>query len=156
MSFFAPEHENDAFCVARNRSNHMLSELLPAFLLVRVGLTLLHGQDRVEQEYTLLRPRCQIAVDWARSSEVHIFIVLQGTVNLKKTRRSLDLSRNGKAHSHRLIVLDVGILPNNDNLKVRKSRLVESIENQVLWREASRLLILALHILEEIHEGCAF
>ena len=87
-------------------------------------------------------------MDWARSSEVHIFIVLQGTVNLKKTRRGLDLSRNGKAHSHSLIVLDVRILSDNDNLKVRESRLVESVENQVLWREASRLLVLALHILE--------
>ena len=83
MSFLPPEHEDDAFRVSRDRANHMLGELLPAFLLVGVGLTLLHGQDRVEQEYTLLRPRCQITVDWARPSEVHIFIVLQGTVNLK-------------------------------------------------------------------------
>ena len=87
-------------------------------------------------------------MDRARSSEIHISIVLQGTVNLKKTGRSLDLSRNGKAHSHRLVVLDVRVLPDNDNLEVCESRLVESIENQVLWREASRLLILALHILE--------
>ena len=76
VSFLSPEHEDDTFSVTRDRANHMLGELLPTFLLVRVGLTLLHGQNRVEKEYTLLRPRCQITVDWAWTSEVHIFIVL--------------------------------------------------------------------------------
>ena len=58
MSFLPPEHEDDAFRVSRDRANHMLSELLPTFLLVGVGLTLLHSQNRVEEEYALLCPRC--------------------------------------------------------------------------------------------------
>ena len=48
MRFLPPEHEYDAFSVARDRADHMLGEVLPAFLLMRIGLTFAYGEDSVE------------------------------------------------------------------------------------------------------------
>ena len=56
VGFLSPKHEDNTFSVPRYRPNHLLCEVFPAFLLVRVGSTLSHGKDGVEQEDTLLGP----------------------------------------------------------------------------------------------------
>ena len=155
VGLFPPKHENDALCVPRDRSNHVFSELLPALLLVRVGLALLHCEDRVEKEDALLRPRAQVTVDRAGSSEVHIWVILEGAVDLEQTWRRLNLPRYGEAHAHGLVVLDVGVLAHNDNFEVRKSRLIEGIKDELLRRKASGSCILTLHVLEQVDKGSA-
>ena len=155
VGLFPPKHENDALSVPRDCANHIFCELLPALLLVRVGLALLHSEDRVEKEDALLCPRAQVTVHRTGSSEVHIRVVFEGAVDLEQTGWGLYLPRHREAHAHGLVVLDVGVLAHNDNLEVRKSRLIERIKDELLRREASRIGILPLHVLEEVDKGSA-
>lgn len=48
MSLFAPEHEHNSIGLAVDSLQHVVGELLPSLLLVRVGHTLAHCQDAIE------------------------------------------------------------------------------------------------------------
>ena len=86
------------------------------------------------------------------SSEVHVGIVLESPVDLLQTWRSLGAPRNGKTHSHGLVVLNIGILAYNDYLEIGKTGLVERVKDELLRWEASRLLVITLDESEQIGE----
>ena len=57
-----PQQKNDSVRLFINGSDDSVGEPFPTFALVRAGLALLHGQGRVQQQYSLSRPTRQIAM----------------------------------------------------------------------------------------------
>src|SRR5450759_1162600 len=55
----APEQEHEAFALAVERVDAGVGETLPPFALMRASETTLDGQDGVEQQHALARPRNQ-------------------------------------------------------------------------------------------------
>ncbi len=52
LSVRSPQHEDEAFQVVAERLHHGVSERLPAFVFVGVGLVRSDGQHSVEQQHT--------------------------------------------------------------------------------------------------------
>src|ERR1700685_124543 len=57
-----PEQENYVLALFVDGADNGVGEFLPAFARMRAGLGLLHGQRRIQQQYSLCRPPCQVAV----------------------------------------------------------------------------------------------
>ena len=89
-----------------------------------------------------------------RSPEVYVLVVVQGVVNLLKTRRTLGGPWNREAHPHGFVLLDVGVLPHDHYLQDAVVSLLERVENQVFGRVALSSSVLALHISEKPRKGC--
>ena len=66
----APEHKADRLRKLRDGGDDGVGEALPAEAPVAVGLAGLDGQDGVEQENALPRPRRQTAAGKRRQTEV--------------------------------------------------------------------------------------
>ena len=150
MRFLTPEHEDDALSVSRYGLNHLLSKVLPSFLLMRVGRTLAHCEDSIKQEYTLLSPFSQVAVYNIRACEVYPRIIMQGPVNLLERWWALSCTRDRERHAHCFVILDVRILAYDHDLEIFECGLIESIENEVFGRKANAFSVLCLHKPEQV------
>ena len=88
-----------------------------------------------------------------RSSEVNLGVIVERMVNRLERGWTLRLPRHGEAHPHRLVVLDVRVLAHNHYLQVCVVGLVESVEDEVLWRENGLRAILGFDEAEEVAIG---
>lgn len=58
MRFFSPKHKNDSCGLSVDNFNHVVREILPSLLLMRVRDALADCKNRVQQEDALSRPGC--------------------------------------------------------------------------------------------------
>lgn len=136
MCFLAPKHKDNTFSVPRYRLNHMLCEVFPPFLLVRVGLSSPDCQDGIQKKHALGSPPGQVTVEGCGSGEVYICIIDKSMVYRLQTWRRPRLPRHTERHPHSLIVLDVWVLAHDHYFEVLIRRLLKSVEDQVLGGEA--------------------
>jgi hypothetical protein len=94
MSLLTPKQEDYSFLLQVNGLYHMVSELFPSLLLVRVRESFLHSQDSVKQEHSLFGPFSEITVERSRHFELDIRVVIQCFVNISQTWRASNGSGN--------------------------------------------------------------
>lgn len=75
-------------------------------------------------------------MDWVRTSEFNSWVILKSKVNVLQRWWHLHSLVDAETHAHGLIIVNVGILPQDDNLDIAESRLLVRIEDLVPWREA--------------------
>jgi len=89
----SPQNEDNRFFPLVQRSDDGIGQQLPAFSAMGIGFPAADSQDSIQQEYALLRPRCQVAVFRNRNAEV----ILQFLVDVDQGRRQFDPFLHGKA-----------------------------------------------------------
>ncbi len=62
LRVISPQHEYQTFVLSTQVRDHSIGELLPAFALMRTSPAMLHTQNRIEQQNTLLGPACETAM----------------------------------------------------------------------------------------------
>eukprot|EP00982_Pelagococcus_subviridis_P002747 21121-Pelagococcus_subviridis.AAC.16 len=126
-----PQHEHQVRLLLRQRPDRRVREHLPTFLAVRVRLVRANRQRRVEHQHALRRPLVQVPVRRFLAPQV----VPELFVNITQARRNLDPLRYGEAQPHRLTVVVVRVLPEDDHLHVRRRARVEGSEHVLRRRE---------------------
>lgn len=135
VSLAAPEEEYHSILLLVDHRDHMVRELLPAFLLVRVGDALADCQDSIEEQDPLSRPLGEVSVDGVRHLKVHLTIVVKCLVDVFQTWRALNVLGDREAKTHGLAIFDVGILSHDDYFQLGEGHVVERVKDQVLGRE---------------------
>mmetsp|Transcript_72098 Transcript_72098/g.190117 ORF Transcript_72098/g.190117 Transcript_72098/m.190117 type:complete len:250 (+) Transcript_72098:187-936(+) len=128
-----PKQEHDVLATRIQDFYHLIGELLPAALGVRVCLvmTLPDRQAGVEQQNSLLSPREQVPM--ARSLEAWN-VDHQLLVHVLQARRRFHARHHAEAHAMGLAWLMVRILAQDHDLHAAQRGLVEGREHQVRRR----------------------
>lgn len=97
-------------------------------------------------------PSCQVTMNWIRPGELDILVIFKRQVNVLKRWRNFDSLVNAKAHSHRLIFVNVRILPENHHFNIAEFRLLIGIEYLMPWRVAWIVwqIVLFFHEIEKL------
>ena len=88
-----------------------------------------------------------------RHLKIDLWIVLQRVINLLKTRWAFRCFRDRERKSHGFVFFDVGVLADNDDLKVFECRLSKSIEDECLRRVANLGLVLMFNVAVKVFES---
>lgn len=84
-----------------------------------------------------------------RHRKLNLLIVVKRLVDVAQARGHLHALVNREAHAHRLVWLDVRVLADDDDADVLHTRVLVSVEDLLLGREASASLILFLDEFEQ-------
>ncbi len=90
------------------------------------------------------------------SSKVDSRVVGESVVDSLQARRALGGSGNGETHAHRLVLLDVGVLANDDHFEVTEASLGERVEDQLFRRVARTTGVFCFDVAEKFRERGAF
>ena len=122
----SPKDKGERTLTRTEQPNDVVGEPLPAMPRVgRRGMSA-YGQHRVEEQHALPCPRDKAAVCGRRDTE----IVLHFLVDVEEGRRRLDANLHGERKPVCLPVTVVRVLPENDDLRIRKARVVQRVENR--------------------------
>ena len=104
----------------------MVGEPLPAVPRMGCRCVCAYGQHRIEEKHALPCPWDETAVCGWLDPE----IILHLLVNIEKGWRWIDADLDGKRKSVCLPVAVVRILSENDDLRIRKARVVQRVEDR--------------------------
>lgn len=123
----APKQENEPFVVLAQFADDHLCEICPADVLVRIGQSRSDGQHRIDEQNTLLRPLCQVAV---KRAAVTGDIGREFFVDFCQRSRDVHVFRDAERKPHCLPRTVIGVLPEDDHFYLFKRGDIERIENQ--------------------------
>lgn len=98
-----------------------------------------NGQNRIQKQHALFRPRLQIAVTW----RWNVQIVLDFFKNIEKRRRRFHPLLDRKTQAVRLTGTVIWILAQNHHAHVFKRSKPKSVENIRTWRINDMFLFLS-------------
>ena len=133
----APEHKADRLRKLRDGGDDGVGEALPAEVPVAVGPAGLNGQDGVEQENALPRPRRQTAAGKRRQTEVG----LQLLADILQRRRQLHPLLHREGQTMRLARLMIRVLPKDHDPHPFRRREGKSVEYVRLRRKNGRVRV---------------
>ena len=126
----APQQIHDGLILLLQFINDFIGKPLPSQLLMGQRLPFFHRQDRIQQQYAILRPVLQIPVSGKR----HLVLILQLLVHIPQGRWDLHPVIHRKRHPMRLALTMIGILPQDHHLHILLRGLLEGLENLPLRR----------------------
>ena len=83
-----------------------------------------------------------------RHLEFHIEVSYKSVVNLLQARWTFSSFRYTERQTHRLVLLDVGVLTNNDYLQFAETCFGKSVEYEILGRVAHTSTVLFGYVIE--------
>ncbi len=125
LSVVAPKDEHDRRVFTIDAIDDSIGESFPTFAAMRIGASAADGQNGIEEQNALPRPRRQIAVRRNGTAD----IVMKLFVYVDKRRGGRRRTRNRKAQAVRLILAVIRILSQNDGFRFAMRRQLERVEN---------------------------
>ncbi len=145
----SPQHEDEILPLFGERLDDGVRERLPAASLMTAGVSRIHGERRIQEQHTLIRPRREVAVTIEKR---RLVLGFQFLVDVDKRRGYGDAGLDGEAESMRLIGTMIGILPENDDLHLVERRAVERLEDETSRRVDDTFGIGFADKLRQFHE----
>ena len=89
------------------------------------------------------------------SSKADSRVVSESGIDSLQARRAFGGSGNRETHAHCLVLLDVGVLTNDDHFEVAKASLGKRVEDQLFRRVARTAGVFCFDVAEEFGERSA-
>ena len=144
----APKHINDVAAAGIERADGGISKCRPAQRLMTVGVVGAYGERSVEQKHALPGPAREIAIGGNRFAQVVVDLL----EDIDERRRHLNAIGYRKTKPHRLSLLMVGILPDDDHPHLVERTKVEGVEDQLSRGIAHIVEIFLTHSQSELFE----